>query len=136
MSSIRSTGSKAEARLEEILNKIFKGELVLPHPDGIPGKPDCSVPSLSLLAFADGCFWHGCPVHGRIPDDNHDYWETKIARNRARDRFVTRELRSLGFHVVRLWDHELKDGLSATRKIRRVKRKALLARAMEEPVRF
>ena len=33
-----------------------------------------------------------------------DFWETKIGRNKARDRYVTRTLRAAGWRVLRIWD--------------------------------
>ena len=82
---------------------------------------DFLLPSLKLVTFADGCFWHGCSKHGRVPEDNSDYWGPKLERNKARDRRVARELRASGYMVVRIWDHELRDGMVPARhKIRRV----------------
>jgi len=53
----------------------------------------------------DGCFWHGCPIHAIQPKQNAEFWRTKIARNQARDRLVTRTLRARGWCVIRLWQH-------------------------------
>ena len=61
-----------------------------------------------LAVFVDGCFWHGCPLHATQPKQNAQFWREKIARNRARDRLVTRTLRTLGWRVLRIWEHELK----------------------------
>jgi DNA mismatch endonuclease Vsr len=60
-----------------------------------------------LAVFVDGCFWHGCPRHCRMPRGNRQYWQRKIARNMARDRRVTRLLRSQGWRVLRIWGHAL-----------------------------
>ena len=35
------------------------------------------------------------------------FWRAKLARNRARDRLVTRTLRRTGWRVLRIWEHEL-----------------------------
>jgi DNA mismatch endonuclease (patch repair protein) len=70
-------------------------------------RPDFVFPKLKLAVFVDGCFWHGCPLHATKPKQNAKFWKEKIARNHTRDRFVTRHLRSLGWHVVRFWEHEL-----------------------------
>jgi DNA mismatch endonuclease, patch repair protein len=61
-----------------------------------------------LAVFVDGCFWHGCPQHATQPKQNAAFWREKIARNQARDRTVNRTLRSLGWRVLRIWEHELK----------------------------
>ena len=71
------------------------------------GKPDFVFPKLKLAVFVDGCFWHGCPIHATQPKNNAKFWRTKIARNQARDRLVTRTLRRAGWRVLRIWEHEL-----------------------------
>ena len=71
------------------------------------GQPDFVFPKPRVAIFVDGCFWHGCPKHGRKPDSNRGYWLPKLARNRARDKRVTRQLRNLGWTVLRIWHHEL-----------------------------
>lgn len=120
MAAIRSTGTKPEARLGALLRTMFPRRKIVQHPDGFEGKPDYYIPSLKLVVFADGCFWHGCPRHGRVPGDNNDYWAAKLARNRARDRTVSRSLRKKRYVVVRVWEHELKgSGTPAKAKIRR-----------------
>ena len=71
------------------------------------GKPDFVFRSRRLAVFVDGCFWHGCPRHGSQPKGNAAFWRAKLARNRARDRLVTRTLRRTGWRVLRIWEHEL-----------------------------
>ncbi len=60
-----------------------------------------------VAVFVDGCFWHGCPWHGTKPSSNKSFWREKLARNRARDRLVTRTLRQAGWQVLRIWEHTL-----------------------------
>lgn len=126
MSSIRSSNTVLERRLNTLLADMFdQGIQRIEHPIDFLGRPDCIIPEYSLVLFADGCFWHGCPKHGRVPDDNASYWEPKLARNKERDRRVTTELRRQGFIVVRLWDHELRGPMKEARsKIRRALRTA------------
>jgi DNA mismatch endonuclease, patch repair protein len=60
-----------------------------------------------VAVFVDGCFWHGCPEHGRRAHAvNGWYWPEKIARNRARDADTDARLRDAGWRVVRVWEHE------------------------------
>lgn len=75
----------------------------------LPGKPDFVFTAERLVIFVDGCFWHGCPRCKRTPGSNTDYWSVKIARNRKRDRATTTRLRSEGWMVMRLWEHQLHD---------------------------
>ncbi len=73
----------------------------------LPGRPDFVFPAARLAVFVDGCFWHGCPRHATWPKQNATFWRAKIRRNRARDREVGRELRALGWRVLRIWQHAL-----------------------------
>jgi DNA mismatch endonuclease (patch repair protein) len=59
-----------------------------------------------VCVFFDGCFWHGCPRHFRVPRSNSAWWLEKIEDNRARDKRQTRQLRTRGWTVVRVWEHE------------------------------
>ena len=87
------------------------------------GKPDFVFPKHRMAIFIDGCFWHRCPKHCRMPTTNRDYWETKISRNAERDRSVTKKLKEDGWTVIRFWEHDLKKGGSAaTRKKNRMKK--------------
>ena len=125
MVAIRSKGTKPEERLHDLLRVMFPRRKIVSHPEDLDGKPDFYVPSLKLVAFADGCFWHGCPKHGRSPEDNRDYWGPKLERNRARDRRVARSLRAQGHVVVRVWDHDLQPSPTpAKAKIRRALRRS------------
>lgn len=53
-----------------------------------------------------GCYWHGCPEHGTRPRNNSGYWDAKLARNRARDSDTEQRLRTAGWEVVVVWEHE------------------------------
>ena len=72
------------------------------------GKPDFVFRRERLCVFVDGCFWHGCPKHATQPKTRARFWREKIARNKARDREVGRELRRKGWRVMRIWEHELR----------------------------
>lgn len=109
MSAIRSAGTKPERRLYEAV-RAFLGKrwrIDLNRTD-LPGKPDLVIPTLRVAIFADGCFFHHCPIHGRIPVSRREYWEPKIHRNVERDRTAEAKLREAGFEVWRFWEHELK----------------------------
>lgn len=67
-----------------------------------------------VAVFVDGCYWHGCPEHGRIPTTNTEYWSLKIQRNVARDRDTDRRLIERGWQVLRFWEHEDSDSVAAT----------------------
>ena len=72
------------------------------------GRPDLTIVSHRLAVFVDGCFWHGCPEHGRRAHSvNGWYWPDKIARNRRRDEETAELLSGAGWLVVRVWEHEV-----------------------------
>lgn len=107
MAKVRSTGNRStESRVEAALIDANITDWVK-HPD-MPGKPDFFFPNQNLVVFVDGCFWHGCPKHTRFPQANAEYWRNKIGRNRRRDNRVRRQLRRDHFHVMRIWEHDLK----------------------------
>ncbi len=84
----------------------------------LPGKPDFTFRRERVILFVDGCFWHGCPLHGRQPGTHKEYWSQKISRNKERDRRVARELRGAGWRVLRIWEHLLKNEREVMRRIR------------------
>lgn len=81
------------------------------------GKPDFTFPHTKTVIFVDGCFWHGHNCRGTVPQDNKVYWINKIARNKKRDRQVTKFFLDNGWIVLRLWECELKDRKKLDRKI-------------------
>jgi DNA mismatch endonuclease, patch repair protein len=107
MASIRSKGN---ATTERVFLSILRqaGISGWRRHLNLPGKPDFVFRSARLAVFLDGCFWHGCPRCYRLPQDNRAYWKKKVAGNRRRDRRRSRELRSAGWRVVRIWEHLLK----------------------------
>jgi DNA mismatch endonuclease, patch repair protein len=117
MSRIRGRGNKDT---ELALIKLFRQHHITGWRRNQPifGKPDFIFPAAKLAVFVDGCFWHGCPRCYRRPESNRKFWDAKVARNRERDREVSRELRRLGWRVVRVWEHDLaKRGGECVRKI-------------------
>jgi DNA mismatch endonuclease (patch repair protein) len=72
------------------------------------GKPDFVWRSKKVALFVDGCFWHGCPKCRQQPINNADYWSAKMIRNKKRDATVNETLRLQGWHVVRIWECEIK----------------------------
>jgi DNA mismatch endonuclease (patch repair protein) len=68
---------------------------------------DLVFPAAKVAVFVDGCFWHGCPDHGRRDHrTNGWYWPEKIQRNWARDRDTDARLMAAAWVSVRIWEHE------------------------------
>lgn len=53
------------------------------HPADLPGRPDIANKSRKIAIFVDGCFWHGCPEHFRLPKTRTEFWREKIRRNQT-----------------------------------------------------
>ena len=118
MSRIRSVGTTPERRLyawvRETLDPRWRIDL---NTRALPGQPDVFIPSLRVVLFADGCFYHGCPLHGHQPKSNQKYWLPKLARNRKRDSANRKALRAMGCKVWAFWEHGLRGKeLERTRK--------------------
>lgn len=79
------------------------------HPK-ITGRPDLAWIGRRVAVFVDGAFWHGHPDH--YWGQSGTFWDEKIARNRARDERVNRELATEGWTVVRLWDFEVQKDIA------------------------
>jgi DNA mismatch endonuclease (patch repair protein) len=107
MAAVRSRGNK-ETELK--LLKLLRSHQITGwrRHQKLPGNPDFVFPGQRLALFVDGCFWHGCRKHCRMPATNRDYWNAKISRNIARDKITVRALRNAGWRVIRFWSHALR----------------------------
>jgi DNA mismatch endonuclease (patch repair protein) len=110
MRAVKGKGNKStEGRLRAILARAGIGGWKT-HVGGVPGKPDFFFPAEQVALFADGCFWHGCPRCGHVPNSNRPFWEAKIRSNQRRDLEKARKLEEAGIRVLRVWEHDLKPG--------------------------
>ena len=107
MSHIRGTNSKPE----EIVRKYLfaEGFRYRKNVKKLPGCPDIVLPKYKTVIFVNGCFWHkhDCPRFV-WPSSNQDYWRPKILRNIERDNQSRKELETLGWKVITVWECELK----------------------------
>jgi DNA mismatch endonuclease, patch repair protein len=98
----KSSDTSPEKRLRSILWRLG---LRFRKNSKVLGKPDLVFTRHRVVVFVDGCFWHGCKQHSRLPKSNRDYWVQKIRRNKKRDKRVTSQLRDQGWKVIRFWEH-------------------------------
>src|ERR1700678_771342 len=106
MAAIRSRANKAtELKLVSILRAA--GITGWRRHQAVPGHPDFIFRPQRLALFVDGCFWHGCRWHCRMPKSHGAYWSSKFKRNKARDRAVRALLIRDGWQVLRVWEHSL-----------------------------
>jgi DNA mismatch endonuclease (patch repair protein) len=107
MRANRSRDTGPELRLRRALHAAghrFRVNIVLDAP-GRRVRPDLVFTRQRLAIFVDGCYWHRCPEHGRMPTDPSGYWSSKFQRNVDRDRAVGEALRADGWRVLRIWEH-------------------------------
>ncbi|MGC4109826.1 MAG: very short patch repair endonuclease [Nocardioides sp.] len=107
MSRQRRRDTAAEMSLRRELHRQgFRYRVNLPVP-GLPRRrADLTFARQKLAVFVDGCFWHGCPEHATLPKRNSTWWKMKLQRNCERDRETDRHLITLGWRVLRVWEHE------------------------------
>ncbi|HMO45643.1 MAG TPA: DNA mismatch endonuclease Vsr [Rubrivivax sp.] len=106
MARVRSTGNVAtELRFIALMKQggITGWRRHIP----LLGRPDFTFRRERVVIFVDGCFWHGCPRCYKAPRSNQTYWAAKVEANKARDQRVRRRLRQAGWHVMRVWQHQL-----------------------------
>jgi len=97
----------AELRLRSGLFRAgMRYRVHFPVPGNARRTIDIAFPRRKVAVFVDGCFWHGCPLHGRHVKTNEEWWTRKVDRNRERDRDTDALLREQGWLVVRVWEHE------------------------------
>jgi len=111
MGRVRQTGTDIEMRLRRALWAAGLRYRVKAA-NALPGRPDVVFFKAKVAIFVDGCFWHGCPLHGTRPVSNAIFWAEKIKRNQQRDQQVDAKLSAAGWRVVRLWEHEVKKDLA------------------------
>lgn len=121
---MRRVLGRGNASTEQVFVALLRGARLSGWRRHLPllGNPDFVFPGARVAVFVDGCFWHSCPKHLRLPAANRAYWARKIDQNRRRDRRIGRALRTLGWRVVRIWEHALKEPGARSRAITRVKR--------------
>lgn len=85
------------------------------------GRADLTFRAERVAIFVHGCFWHRCPTcRLPLPKSHREFWSSKFRRNRLRDARVRSQLRTLGWVVVEIWDHELTDAPRVARTVGRV----------------
>ena len=78
----------------------------------LPGRPDVVFRGARVAVFCDGDFWHGKDWTSRrrklARGTNAEYWLAKIQRNIDRDRENTRQLKEMGWTVLRFWESQIR----------------------------
>ena len=107
MSKIKSKNTKPE---EYIRKRLYeKGYRYRKNYSSVFGHPDIWIPKHKVAVFVNGCYWHrhkGCK-YATMPKSNVDFWEKKLYGNRERDERNQKELESMGWNVITVWECQL-----------------------------
>lgn len=112
MAAIKQKNTKLELLVFRGLSR--RGISFQKHYRGVIGTPDICLPRKKIAVFIDGDFWHGYRFPQWRSRIKSSYWRDKIERNRKRDLCTFRVLRRSGWRVLRIWEHEVKNGLDPT----------------------
>jgi len=119
MSKIKGKGNKTtEVAFANLLkeNKISGWRRQWP----VAGRPDVAFPREKVAVFVDGCFWHQCPRHKRMPEARKEYWMDKFRVGKAKRVRDKRLLKTGGWIVLEVWEHDLKDDYGRVKVVERV----------------
>lgn len=107
MSHVRNKSTAPEIQLRSLLHRAgYRFRIGVKE---LPGKPDIVLAKYKTAIFVNGCFWHGHSCQrGHRPATNVHFWNEKIEKNIKRDKKVAGELAKLGWHVLVVWQCELK----------------------------
>lgn len=119
MSRVKGRDTKPEILVRSVIHRM--GYRFRLHRRDLPGNPDIVLPRHGKVIFVHGCFWHGhvrCSRSKR-PTTNRGFWNEKLDRNVERDARVQRELRSMGWKVLVVWQCETRKPEKLLEKLER-----------------
>jgi len=117
MSKVRGKDTGPEMKVRRIVHGM--GYRYRLHVGNLPGKPDLVFPKLQKVILVHGCFWHlhTCHQGMNAPKTNVSFWNAKREGNKARDGRVRRELRSLGWEVLVIWECQCRNSAKIRGKV-------------------
>ena len=116
MSHIKSKNTSLEILVRKRL--FHDGFRYRINVSNLPGKPDIVLPKYHTVIFVNGCFWHrhNCKL-ATMPKTHTDFWKRKFEQNVKNDLANHKKLRNLGWHVVILWECEIKEDFEQLIKV-------------------
>ena len=113
MSRICSKNTSIEIKVrKDLFRRGFRYRV---NVQSLPGKPDIVLPKYHTAIFIHGCFWHRhdeCK-YSTMPSSNVEFWKNKFEKNIQNDKQHLKELESLGWYVITIWECEIKRDFSA-----------------------
>lgn len=118
MSQIHSKETTLEIKVRKYLFEY--GYRYRKNVKSLPGTPDIVLAKYKTAIFINGCFWHHhkeCKL-AYMPKTNVDFWTNKFDKNIKNDKKHSRKLRTMGYHVITVWECRLKKDFN--KEMRRV----------------
>lgn len=113
MAAIKNRDTKIEIILRKALYRC--GYRYRKNYKVLPGKPDIALTKYKIAIFCDSEFFHGKDwkklkeqLH---KSNNSDFWIEKISKNIQRDEVVNKQLREMGWIVLRFWGKDITKNL-------------------------
>lgn len=132
MRKISAKETKPEIRLRKYL--FSNGFRFRKNVKKLPGCPDIVLAKYQTVIFVNGCFWHGhrdCTL-AKLPASNVEFWASKIAANKQRDKSNIEKLKAAGWNVVTVWQCEIN---SISKSLKRLPKLLMTIRANESRLR-
>ena len=116
MSHIKSKNTSLEMLVRKRL--FHDGFRYRINVSNLPGKPDIVLPKYHTVIFVNGCFWHrhNCKL-ATMPKTHTDFWQRKFEQNVKNDLANHKKLRNMGWHVIILWECEIKEDFEQLIKV-------------------
>ena len=107
MSQIHSSNTSIELVVrKDLFRRGFRYRINMKT---LPGKPDIVLPKYKTAIFIHGCFWHrhtDCKF-AATPSSNVEFWNEKFKKNINNDQRHYKDLESLGWRVIVVWQCEI-----------------------------
>jgi DNA mismatch endonuclease, patch repair protein len=118
MLAVRGRDTAPELRVRCVLHAM--GYRFRLHRKDLPGTPDIVLPRHRKIVLVHGCFWHGHEECKRAkrPVNNASTWAAKVEGNRRRDQRNLDALGALGWHVLVVWECEVRDAIRLEERLR------------------
>jgi len=119
MSRIRGKDTMPEIAVRRLVHRL--GYRFRLHTRELPGCPDIVLPRHKKVIFVHGCFWHmhKCRYGKVIPQTRKKFWQTKRQANVARDRKNIKELKTLGWKVLVVWECQIRNTPKLSNRIKK-----------------
>ena len=116
MRSIKGVNTSIEIKLRKQLFNLGLHYRV--NYKDLPGSPDIVFPKQKVAIFCDSDFWHGKTLNRKRKTikNNRNYWIGKIKDNIERDKRNNKELKKLGWGVLRFWETDINNNMDMVAK--------------------